>query len=209
MNINKDHTCARDVETERAIRKKLSRFKTIDAENRLYQLDQRINDRGVLIDLEMVKNAITIDTEQTERLTKTFTEVTGLENPNSLTELKKYIRTKTGKYIKSITKGNLENLQENFGDYKDIVTALDIRQRLSKTSISKYKKMLDVACSDGRARGLLQFYGASRTGRWAGRLIQVQNLPQNHIKYRDWETDRKSTRLNSSHSAKSRMPSSA
>lgn len=174
--------CIRDVETERAIRNKLSRFKTITQEKRLYELDQKINDRGVLIDLNMAENAISIDTEQTERLTKTFTEVTGLENPNSLTELKKYIRTKTGKYIKSITKGNLENLQENFGDYKDIVTALDIRQRLSKTSISKYKKMLDVACSDGRARGLLQFYGASRTGRWAGRLIQVQNLPQNHIK---------------------------
>lgn len=173
--------CIRDVETERAIRNKLDRFKTIPQEKKLYQLDQKINDRGVLIDLAMAENAIAIDTEQTNRLTKTYAEVTGLENPNSLTDLKKYIKARTGKVVRSITKHNFRELQEKLKDYEDIVTALDIRQRLSKTSISKYKKMMDVVCSDGRARGLLYFYGAG-TGRWAGRLIQVQNLPQNHIK---------------------------
>jgi DNA polymerase len=141
-----------------------------------------------MIDLEMAANAIKIDTEQTKRLTYTYREATGLENPNSLTELKKYIRTRTGKIVRSITKGNLKELQEKLKDYPDVVTALGVRQRLSKTSIAKYQKMLDITCKDGRARGLLQFYGAA-TGRWAGRLIQVQNLPQNHIK--DLDTARK------------------
>ena len=172
--------CMRDVETERAIRNKLSRFKTIPEEKLLYQLDQKINDRGVLIDLDMAKNAIAIDTEQTERLTKKYRDITGLENPNSLTDLKKFIKNKTGKVVKSITKHNLKDLKEKLKEYEDVVAALEIRERLSKSSIAKYKKMIDVACSDGRARGLLQFYGAG-TGRWAGRLIQVQNLPQNHI----------------------------
>ena len=172
--------CMRDVETERAIRNKLSRFKTIPEEKLLYQLDQKINDRGVLIDLDMAKNAIAIDTEQTERLTKKYQEITGLENPNSLMDLKKFIKNKTGKVVKSITKHNLKDLKEKLKEYEDVVAALEIRERLSKSSIAKYKKMIDVACSDGRARGLLQFYGAG-TGRWAGRLIQVQNLPQNHI----------------------------
>lgn len=173
--------CIRDVETERAIRKKLNRFKQIPEEHKLYQLDQIINDRGVMIDLEMARNAIRIDTEQTKRLTDIYRETTGLENPNSLTDLKKYIKNRTGKSVRSITKTNIKDLQEKLKDYPDILTALEIRQRLSKTSIAKYQKMLAVTCKDGRARGLLQFYGAA-TGRWAGRLIQVQNLPQNHIK---------------------------
>ena len=170
----------RDVEVERDIRKKLDRFETIEAEKELYALDQKINDRGVLIDLDMAENAISIDVEQTERLTRIYQEVTGLENPNSLTDIKKYIRTKTSKEVKSITKNNLDKLQEEFRNYPDIVTALEVRQALSKTSISKYKKMIESACRDSRVRGTLQFYGAG-TGRWAGRLIQVQNLPQNHI----------------------------
>lgn len=172
--------CMRDVETERAIRKKLSRFETLPQEKKLYELDQKINDRGVLIDLKMAKSAIAIDTEQTERLTKIYKEVTGLDNPNSLVKLKDFIKQRTGKVVKSITKHIINELKEKLKDYEDVVAALEIRERLSKSSIAKYKKMIDVACSDGRARGLLQFYGAG-TGRWAGRLIQVQNLPQNHI----------------------------
>ncbi len=180
--------CIRDVEVEREIRKRLEKFKTIESEKELYKLDQKINDRGVLIDLDMAENAIAIDLEQTDKLTEKYTKATGLKNPNSLVDLKKYIKLKTGKSIKSITKNNNEKLKEEFKDHEDIVTALDIRQRLSKTSISKYTKMIDVACKDDRARGLLQFYGAG-TGRWAGRLIQVQNLPQNHIN--DLDTARK------------------
>lgn len=180
--------CIRDVEVERDIRKKLGRFETIEDEKRLYELDQKINDRGVLIDLDMAENAIAIDIEQTERLTRIYQEVTGLDNPNSLVDLKRYIKDRTGREVNSITKGNMKSLQKKFKNYPDILKALEIRQALSKTSISKYRKMIDVACKDGRARGLLQFYGAS-TGRWAGRLIQVQNLPQNHISDLDTARD--------------------
>lgn len=174
--------CIRDVEAEREIRYYLLevRLAGLHDESPLYELDQKINDRGVKIDLDMAEAAIRIDTEQTERLSKEYTEVTGLENPNSLTELKKYIKDKTGRTVSSITKANLESLIEKFENYPDIIRALEIRQQLSKTSVAKYKKMVDVAGTDHRARGLLQFYGAG-TGRWAGRLIQVQNLPQNHI----------------------------
>lgn len=179
--------CIRDVEVERHIRNKINRFPILDTEKKLYALDQVINDRGVLIDLDMAENAISIDTEQTEKLTKNYQNITGLENPNSLVELKKYIKDKTGKTVGSITKDNMESLQNKFKNYPDILSALEIRQALSKTSISKYKKMIEVANHDKRARGLLQFYGAG-TGRWAGRLIQVQNLPQNHI--RDLDTAR-------------------
>ena len=180
--------CIRDVEVERDVRRKLDRFETMKQERTLYELDQKINDRGVLIDLDMAENAISIDLEQTERLTKIYKEITGLDNPNSLPELKNFIKTRTGKEVKSITKGNMDSLQKKFINYPDVITALEVRQALSKTSISKYKKMIDVACKDGRARGLLQFYGAS-TGRWAGRLIQVQNLPQNHISDLDTARD--------------------
>lgn len=173
--------CGQDVVSERAIRKKLEMFPTLPEENQLYQLDQKINDRGVMIDLQMAEAAIQIDTEQTNRLTAEFQEVTGLDNPNSLTDLKKYIKDKTGRRVASIAKGTMQELQDEFRDCPDILRALEIRQKLGKTSISKYKKMTEVTCNDGRARGLLQFYGAGHTGRWAGRLIQVQNLPQNHI----------------------------
>lgn len=174
--------CIRDVDAERGIRQYLLEIAPLQLEDeiRLYQLDQKINDRGVKIDLQMAEAAINIDNTQTERLTEEFTLETGLINPNSLTELKAYISTKTGKQIGSITKDNIKKLMKEFAEYPDVVRSLEIRQQLSKTSVAKYKKMVDVTCSDGRARGLLQFYGAS-TGRWAGRLIQVQNLPQNHI----------------------------
>lgn len=172
--------CIRDVEVEREIRNKIDRFETTDFEKRLYALDQKINSKGVLIDLEMAENAIKIDTEQTEKFTKEYQEVTGLENPNSLVELKKYIKRETGIEVAAITKGNMKELEKQFRNYPNVIQALEIRQTLSKTSISKYKKMIESAGKDGRVRGILQFYGA-QTGRWAGRLIQVQNLPQNHI----------------------------
>ena len=174
--------CKRDVESERAIREYLLEIAppALEAEKRLYQLDQRINDRGVMIDIDMANAAIAIDSEQTQRLTEEYEDLTYLANPNSLTELKAYIKRMTGKTIGSITKENIEKLFEAFQEYPDVVRALEIRQQLSKTSVAKYKKMIDVVCADQRAKGLLQFYGAG-TGRWAGRLIQVQNLPQNHI----------------------------
>ena len=174
--------CVRDVEAERVIRDKLSRFTYPSTEQVLYELDQSINDRGVLIDLEMAENAIRVDAEQRMKLAKRYTEVTGLINPNSLTELKKFITRITGEEVSGITKGNIEELKLKFEQNANITEALEIRQHLSKTSIAKYQKMIEVACKDKRARGLFQFYGANRTGRWAGRHIQPQNLPQNHIK---------------------------
>jgi len=182
--------CAQDVEAERSIRNKLEKFIVIpDEEIALYQLDQKINDTGILIDTDMVHSAIAIDQEQADKLTAEFQAITGLDNPNSLVDIKALIKSRTGKTVTSITKKNHKELLEEFKDCPDIVFALEIRQRLSKTSIAKYQKMLDVVCSDGRARGILQFYGAARTGRWAGRKIQPQNLPQNHIA--DLDTARK------------------
>jgi DNA polymerase len=182
--------CAQDVEAERSIRNKLEKFIVIpDEEIALYQLDQKINDTGILIDTDMVHSAIAIDQEQADKLTAEFQAITGLDNPNSLVDIKALIKSRTGKTVTSITKKNHKELLEEFKDCPDIVFALEIRQRLSKTSIAKYQKMLDVVCSDDRARGILQFYGAARTGRWAGRKIQPQNLPQNHIA--DLDTARK------------------
>lgn len=180
--------CKRDVDAERAINKRLERFKTTKEEHELYQLDQKINDAGVRLDLDLAKAALAINETQTKRLTKLYKEVTGLENPNSLAEIKKLIKDKTGKTVASINKQNIEELMDKLSDHPELVTALDVRRQLSKTSISKYRKMLDIVCSDGRARGLLQFYGAG-TGRWAGRLIQVQNLPRNMIEDVDTARD--------------------
>ncbi len=175
--------CAQDVEAERSIRNKLEKFIVVpDAEIELYALDQKINDTGILIDIDLAQKAVEIDQDQTRKLTEEFQTRTGLTNPNSLVDMKALIKSRTGQTVTSITKKNQAELMKTFKDYPDIVFALEVRQRLSKTSIAKYQKMLDVACSDGRARGILQFYGAARTGRWAGRSIQPQNLPQNHIR---------------------------
>jgi|LSQX01.3.fsa_nt_gb DNA polymerase len=182
--------CARDVIAERSIRQKLERFLVIpEKEVELYELDQKINDTGILIDIDLAQKAVQMDQEQTEILTEEFRRRTGLKNPNSLVDIKALIKARTGKVVPSITKHNQADLMEAFKEHPDIVYALEVRQRLSKTSIAKYQKMLDVVGDDGRARGILQFYGAARTGRWAGRSIQPQNLPQNHIK--DLDTARK------------------
>lgn len=181
--------CKRDVEVEQNVRKKLEKFKTLDKEIDLYKLDQEINDNGIRLDLDMVKNAIKIDNDLAERSQKRYKEITGLENPNSLKDIKEFIKLRTGKTVKSITKSNNKELQEEFKDFPEVVEVLQIRQLLSKTSTAKYKMMEEVAMKDHRSRGNIQFYGAQRTGRWAGRLIQVHNLPQNHIS--DLDTARK------------------
>ncbi|WP_455258527.1 DNA polymerase, partial [Peptoniphilus asaccharolyticus] len=173
--------CRRDVEVEMKIRKKLEKFYTPDWEWGLYQLDQKINDNGIRLDLEMVNNAIKIDDDLVFRMTKRFKELTGLDNPNSLKDIKNFIKDKTGESIKSITKGNLSDLQKQFKYYPEVLEVLKIRALLSKTSTAKYRMMKDIVLEDGRSRGNIQFYGATRTGRWAGRLIQVHNLPRNHI----------------------------
>ena len=168
----------RDVETEMSIQQKLSRFPVSPEEWDNYHLDQRINDRGILLDRTLVSQAIRCD----ERFKRTHLEqahsVTGLENPNSPAQLKAWLAEK-GVEAESLSKASvLELLSHAEGE---VELALSLRQELAKSSVKKYTAMESVVCLDDRARGLIQFYGANRTGRFAGRLIQVQNLPQNHL----------------------------
>ena len=168
----------RDVETEMSIQQKLSRFPVSPEEWDNYHLDQRINDRGILLDRTLVAQAIRCD----ERFRRTHLDqarsVTGLENPNSPAQLKAWLAEK-GVEAESLSKVSvLELLSRAEGE---VELALSLRQELAKSSVKKYTAMESVVCPDDRARGLIQFYGANRTGRFAGRLIQVQNLPQNHL----------------------------
>lgn len=166
---------ARDVEVERTIDEKL-RQPVREEEWKAYWLDQRINDRGVLVDRELVKSAIKISREHTAALTEEAVTLTGLDNVNSVSQLKAWLGVEGSLDKKAVKEmrdsGKLDLKQDRL---------LAIRQELGKTSISKYEAMERGMCTDGRVRGLFQFYGANRTGRWAGRQVQVQNLPQNHI----------------------------
>lgn len=168
-----------DVIVEREIRRKLQRFPLPEKEWELWALDQRINDRGVALDPDLFQAAIECDRLYTDRLIARAKELTGIENPNSDEQLKSWLK-ENGLKVKSLAKDHMEELIENAPN-ETIREVLQIRQELGKTSVDKYRKMDEVICPDRRARGLLQFYGANRTGRWAGRLIQVQNLPQNKI----------------------------
>ena len=172
--------CRRDVEVETAIRNRLSRFTQPSWEQDLYALDQRINDNGIQLDPDLINGAITIDETLTDETTARYKRITGLDNPNSLPDIKNFIRKKTGKNITSLTKSNLDKLIWELADYPEVAEVLKIRKLLSKTSTAKYQAMQAMRMSDGRCRGILQYYGA-RTGRWAGRLIQVHNLPRNNI----------------------------
>lgn len=173
--------CIRDVETEREIHKKLDRYPTEKEETRMYWLDQVINDRGVGIEEKLVRSAIQINEDLSNRLKSRFIELTGIDNPNSLQQLKSWIKERTGVEIPSITKETIPQIKQELAAYPDILEVLSIRQQLGKSSIAKYQKMLDMLLPDKRVKGILQFYGGSATGRWAGRGVQVQNLPQNKI----------------------------
>ncbi len=177
--------CIRDVEAEREICKKLERYKIPAFERKNYILDQKINDRGVLIDTQMAKNATSINTKNTDLLISKAKELTNLENPNSPGQLKKWLSEATGKQITTLAKEELPALIESVKGNRAVLDVLEIRKKLSKSSIKKYNAMLNCICDDDRARGLFQFYGANRTGRWAGRLIQLQNLPRNKMKELD------------------------
>lgn len=173
--------CIQDVVVEREICKKLNKFPVSDNEMELWYLDQQINDYGVRLDMDFVHQAIKLSAMSQEHLTEEYKKLTGLENPNSDLELKLWLSKRLGFKVTSLDKRALPALFEKAKHDSVALKAITLRQELSKTSISKYNKMVDVICSDGRARGLLQFYGASRTGRWSGRLIQVQNLPRNNL----------------------------
>lgn len=170
--------CIRDVVVEKQIRNKLSKFPIPDREQKLYCMDQRINDRGIMVDPELITHAVACDILYKETATKKAYEISGLENPNSVAQLKGWLARK-GIEIDSLAKAAVEELVENTDG--DVAEMMKLRLALSKTSVKKYEAMERSVCPDGRVHGLLQFYGANRTGRWAGRLVQIHNLPQNHM----------------------------
>lgn len=172
--------CKQDVEVERQIRNKLEAFPITKVEQKLWELDQKINDEGVLIDKTLVFNAIQADKAFQDELFEEAVCLTGLENPNSPAQLKGWL-LKQGLEVNSLAKKNVEALMGEVENSK-VKRLLELRQAMSKTSVKKYEAMERSICPDQRIRGLLQFYGANRTGRWAGRLVQIHNLPRNSLK---------------------------
>lgn len=170
-----------DVLAEREIFYRLEAYEIPEIERRMYELDQEVNDRGILVDIELANSAVHVDNICAGLLTKRAQELTGLQNPNSTTQIKKWVECRTGVTVSSLSKDEMPDLREKFKKYADVIELLDIREKLSKTSIKKYYAMLNCAMQDRRCRGLFQFYGANRTGRWAGRLLQLQNLSKNHV----------------------------
>ena len=171
--------CRRDVEVERDIYYRLHKFPVPDWERKVWALDSRINERGVLVDIEMAEAAIAVDEAFTEAHAAEMQRLTGLDNPNSVAQLKDWLEA-VGLTCESLNKATVVDLLNKATD-STTRRVLELRQLLGKTSTKKYQAMTIAACADDRVRGILQYYGAGRTGRWAGRLLQVQNLPQNHL----------------------------
>ena len=170
--------CKRDVDVEKAIRRKLHNFPIPESEMELYRLDQRINDRGVLVDMGLVKQAIACERLHKEVVTKRAYELTGLENPNSVAQLKGWLGD-MGMEAESLSKKAVaEMIAETDGEVEEL---LRLRLLMAKTSVKKYEAMERSVCSDGRIHGMLMFYGANRSGRWSGKNVQIQNLPKNDI----------------------------
>lgn len=170
-----------DVVTEAEIRDRLSIYPIPREEQDLWTLDQHMNDNGISVDLPMVRGILAFDETYQEQLKAEAGRLTGLPNPNSLSQLKTWIGEKTGTEPESITKDTIPQIIETSQGHPEVVRMLRIRQELGKTSTKKYAAMETAVCADSRLRGILQFYGANRTGRWAGRIVQVHNLPQNKI----------------------------
>ena len=168
----------RDVETEMAIQQKLSKFPVPEFLWEEYHLDQEINDRGIQLDMVLVEQAIAIDERSREELSAKMRQLTALENPNSVQQMKEWL-TKHGLEVDSLDKKAVKELLKTAPP--ELAEVLELRRQLAKSSVKKYQAMQNAVCADGRARGMFQFYGANRSGRWAGRLIQLQNLPQNHM----------------------------
>ena len=168
----------RDVEAELEIDRKLSRFPVPDFLWKEFYLDQEINDRGILVDMQLADKAIGLDAEAKEELTTEMQRLTGVENPNSVYQLLDWLETQ-GYKSDSLGKTQVQELIKTAKE--PVKSVLQMRLQLSKSSVKKYTAMKNTACSDNRARGMFSFYGASRTGRWAGRNVQLQNLPQNHL----------------------------
>ena len=168
----------RDVEAELEIDRKLSRFPVPDFIWQEFYLDQEINDRGILVDMQLADKAINLDAKAKEELTAEVQKLTGVENPNSVYQLLDWLETQ-GYKSDSLGKAQVQELIKTAKE--PVKSVLQMRLQLSKSSVKKYTAMKNTACSDNRARGMFSFYGASRTGRWAGRNVQLQNLPQNHL----------------------------
>lgn len=183
-NLFKEYN-KQDVITEREIKRTLDRVQFPENEQKLWELDVKMNAFGVKVDKDLVVGALKIANIRTEQLLTEAQEISGLNNPNSISQLKDWLEIKTGNEVTSLNKKDVPELIKNT-DSEKVKRMLEIRQELSKTSTKKYDAM-QVAMGEGnRVRGLLQFYGANRTGRWAGRLVQVQNLPQNHLEMLDF-----------------------
>lgn len=168
----------RDVEVEQSIQKKLVKYPVPDFVWEEFWLDQEINDRGIQLDLTMVENAIALNEISKEKLSTLMREITDLDNPNSVVQMKVWL-SEQGIETESLGKKDVAKLMDEVDE--DVKNALQLRQQLAKSSVKKYQAMQNAVCADGRARGMFQFYGANRSGRWAGRIIQLQNLPQNHM----------------------------
>lgn len=177
--------CMQDVVSEREIARRLWMYPVPEAERRLWVLDQEINSGGVTLDLDFVNGALAVSAHMTDELSAQARDLTGLENPNSVAQLKQWIQDHAEIEVESLDKQTVAELLEADGPDPDVKKMLKIRQELAKTSVKKYEAMKAAVCPDGRVRGLLQFYGGQRTGRWAGRLVQVQNLPRNYIESLD------------------------
>lgn len=168
----------RDVDVEMAIKQRLSKFQVPDFVWDEYHLDQEINDRGIMLDMNVVENAISFDEKSKAELTISMQNITNLDNPNSVVQMKQWL-SDNGVEAESLGKKDVAAMiKDTDGDVAD---ALKLRLQLAKSSVKKYQAMQNAVCKDGRAHGMFQFYGANRSGRWAGRLIQLQNLPQNHM----------------------------
>lgn len=168
----------RDVEVELAIKQRLSKFPVPDSVWHEYHIDQEINDRGIMLDMDVVENAIAFDEKSKSDLMMAMKNITNLDNPNSVVQMKQWL-SDNGVETESLGKKDVAGLiKETDGD---ISKALKLRLQLAKSSVKKYQAMQNAVCKDGRAHGMFQFYGGNRSGRWAGRLIQLQNLPQNHM----------------------------
>lgn len=172
--------CRQDVEVERGIRKRLQMFPLPEKERRLWVLDQRINRTGVALDSELVHHAVACDRQHQSRLLAEAESLTGLDNPNSVAQLKAWLETAAGLEVESLNKAAVSEILDRT-ENATVRRVLELRQEMARTSVKKYEAMQRALCSDGRVRGLLQYYGANRTGRWAGRLVQVQNLPRNSM----------------------------
>ena len=177
--------CKGDVVTEMEIDRKLSAFPVPDEIEKQWQTDLLINARGVAVDMDLVQGALQIGNNTRAALMEEAVNLTGLENPNSIAQLSKWLETETNEAVSDLRKDTVAALLENQVVTGDAGRMLEIRQELGKTSTKKYDAIEAAVCADGRVRGLLQFYGANRTGRWAGRLVQVQNLPRTYLEQLD------------------------